>query len=243
MKQIEIIGYERANLGKTEAKQLRNEGNVPCVMYGGKEQVHFHSPMILFRDLVYTPDAYMVNLNIEGNEYQAILQDVQFHPVSDVIVHADFLEVSDQKPIKINIPVRTTGTAPGVQDGGKLYVNQRHLLIKALPADMPDEILLDVSKLMLGKSIKVVDLKSDGFEILTSDLISVASVETPRAMRGKSVDEELAEAAAEAALLEGGEVAEGAEGEEGAEGTDGGPAKEGGGEAPKEGGESKKDDK
>lgn len=238
MKSLEIIGYNRANLGKSDAKHLRSEGNVPCVLYGGKEQVHFHSPMILFRDLVYTPEAHTVDLNIEGNEYKALLQDIQFHPVSEIILHADFLEISDDKPIKINIPIRTKGIAPGVADGGKLYINQRHLLIQALPADMPDEIAIDVSRLSLGKSIKVADIKAVGYEILTSDLISVISVETPRVLRAKSLEDELAEEEAALALLEG---EEGEEGAEGAEGGEGGAPKEGGGEAPKEGGSGDKD--
>ena len=240
MKSLEIIGYKRANLGKSDAKHLRSEGSVPCVLYGGQDQVHFHSPMILFRDLVYTPEAHTVDLNIEGNEYKAKLQDIQFHPVSEIILHADFLEIFDDKPIKMNIPVRTKGIAPGVADGGKLYINQRHLLVQALPADMPDEIVLEVGRLQLGKSIKVADIEAIGYEILTSDLISVISVETPRILRTKSLEEELAEE--EAALLEAEEAAllEGEEGAEGAAGAEGGAAKEGGGEAPKDGGDESK---
>lgn len=122
MKTVEIIGYYRANLGKTESKRLRGESFVPCVMYGGKEQIHFSSPMILFRDLVYTPEACFVELNIEGDIKKAILQDIQFHPVSEVILHADFLELFDEKMVKMSIPIRTVGVAPGVQTGGKLVM-------------------------------------------------------------------------------------------------------------------------
>ena len=114
MKTVEIIGYNRANLGKSESKKLRAEGSVPSVLYGGKEQIHFHSPMILFRDLVYTPEARFVNLNIEGHQTKAVLQDIQFHPVSEVILHADFLELFDDKPVTMDIPLRTVGNAPGV---------------------------------------------------------------------------------------------------------------------------------
>ncbi len=186
MKTVEIIGYERANLGKSESKRLRSEGNVPCVLYGGKEQIHFHSPMILFKDLVYTPEARFVHLNIEGVEKKAILQDIQFHPVSEVILHADFLELFDDKKIKMQIPVKLEGNAPGVMKGGKLIPKMRHLDVKALPKDMPEYIKVDVSKLELGKTVKVKSIEQKDFEILNSPLVSVASVEVPRAMRGKS---------------------------------------------------------
>ena len=131
MKTVEIIGYKRANLGKTESKKLRSESFVPCVVYGGKEQIHFSAPMILFRDLVYTPEARFVELNIEGKITKAILQDIQFHPVSEVILHADFLELFDNKLIKMSIPVVTHGTAPGIQSGGKLIMKMPKLMIKS----------------------------------------------------------------------------------------------------------------
>ena len=133
MKTVEIIGYKRANLGKAEAKRLRAEGNVPCVIYGGEEQVHFSAPMILFRELVYTDEAHFVHLNVEGKEYQAILQDIQFHPVSEVILHADFLQIFEGKHVKMNIPVHFEGVSPGVTKGGTLIKKRRHLSILALP--------------------------------------------------------------------------------------------------------------
>ncbi|MEL6558137.1 MAG: 50S ribosomal protein L25/general stress protein Ctc [Bacteroidota bacterium] len=189
MKTLEIIGYKRANLGKAESKRLRSESNVPCVLYGGNEQVHFYSPMILFRDLVYTPNAHFVNLDIEGVEYKCILQDIQFHPVSEVILHADFLLLDDKKHVKMDIPVKTVGTAPGIQAGGKLVMKQRKLSVRALPANMPDFIELDINELTLGKSAKVGEIKAEGYEILNSPLVSVASVDVPRALRGKSAAE------------------------------------------------------
>lgn len=189
MKTLEIIGYKRANLGKSEAKRLRAESYVPGVLYGGDEQVHFYSPMILFRDLVYTPKAHFVTLNIEGTEYSCILQDIQFHPVSEIILHADFLLLKDDKEVKMDIPVKTVGVAPGIQAGGKLVMKQRKLSVKALPANMPDYIEVDISKLGLGKSTKVGEIKTDNYEILNSPLVSVASVEVPRALRGKSAAE------------------------------------------------------
>ncbi|MCK5471537.1 MAG: 50S ribosomal protein L25, partial [Cyclobacteriaceae bacterium] len=142
MRTVEIIGYKRANLGKADAKRLRADSQVPCVLYGGKEQVHFYSPMILFREIVYTPNAAFVKLNIEGEEYSAILQDIQFHPVSEVILHADFMALSDDKLIKMNIPVKFTGEAPGIIQGGILVVKLRKIRISALPENMPESITL-----------------------------------------------------------------------------------------------------
>jgi large subunit ribosomal protein L25 len=184
MRTVEIIGYKRANLGKSDAKRLRADSNVPCVLYGGKDQVHFYSPMILFRDLVYTPEAAFVKLNIEGEEYSAILQDIQFHPVSEIILHADFLLLTDDKPIKMDIPVRFTGTSPGVVAGGKLVVKLRSVKIKALPDKMPDSITLDISGISLGKSIKVASIDTTNFEILNNPRVTIASVEIPRALKG-----------------------------------------------------------
>ena len=206
MKTVEIIGYKRANLGKTEAKRLRAEGYVPSVLYGGDAQVHFYAPMILFREIVYTDEAHFVNLNIEGDEYQAIIQDIQFHPVSEAIIHADFLQLFKGKNIKMEIPVHPVGTPPGIQQGGKLIKKLRFLSIRALPKNMPEYIDVDVSKLGLGKSVKVGELETDNYEILNSPLVTIMGIEVPRALRGKSVEEEE------------GEEEEGAEGtEEGSE--------------------------
>ena len=215
MRTVEIIGYKRANLGKADAKRLRADSQVPCVLYGGKEQVHFYSPMILFREIVYTPNAAFVKLNIEGEEYSAILQDIQFHPVSEVILHADFMALSDDKLIKMNIPVKFTGEAPGIIQGGILVVKLRKIRISALPENMPESITLDVSGLDLGKSIKISSIEADGFEILNSSRVTIASVEIPRALK---TDEEEKE--------EGEEGEEGEGGEGGEEGGDNAAASE-----------------
>ena len=199
MKIVEIIGYKRANLGKAESKRLRGESFVPCVVYGGKEQIHFSAPMILFRDVVYTPEARFVELNIEGEIKKAILQDIQFHPVSEVILHADFLELFDDKPIKMSIPVVTQGIAPGIQTGGRLIMKMPRVMIKSLPKDMPESINVDISKLELGKTIKVGDLAPQEYEVLTNPLVSICSVDVPRAMKGKTEEEEEAAEAAETA--------------------------------------------
>ena len=190
MKTVEIIGYKRANLGKAEAKRLRAEGNVPCVIYGGEEQVHFSAPMILFRELVYTDEAHFVHLNVEGKEYQAILQDIQFHPVSEVILHADFLQIFEGKQVKMNIPVHFEGVSPGVTKGGTLIKKRRHLSILALPKNMPEYINVDLSKLDFGRAIKVAEIEANNFEILDTPIASVAVVEVPRALRGKSDEAE-----------------------------------------------------
>ena len=198
MKTLEIIGYKRANLGKKDSNQLRAEGNVPCVLYGGDEQYHFFSPMILFRELVYTPDAHIVNLNIEGDEHQCILQDIQFHPVNEVIMHADFLELDENKTVKMDIPIRLTGQAPGVTKGGTLMFKRRSLRLKALPKDMPEHIDVNVGSLDFGKSIKVADVKADNFTILDNPANSIAVIEIPRALRGKAEGEDEVEEGEEA---------------------------------------------
>ncbi len=185
MKSLEIIGYKRANLGKKSSKDLRLDGNVPCVLYGGKEQVHFYTPMILFRELLYTPNVYEVHLNVEGDHYKCILQDSQFHPVNEMIYHVDFLEFNDNKEIKMDVPVRFIGTAPGVQKGGKLVSKMRKIKISALPANMPDFIDIDLSALDLGKSIKVSEVKPGNYTVLSNQLNPIVTIETTRATKGK----------------------------------------------------------
>jgi len=198
MKTIEIIGYRRANLGKAGAQKLRDEGLVPCVLYGGNEQIHFYSPMILFRDLVYTNEAHFVHINIEGLEAQAILQEVQFHPVSEIILHADFLRISEDRKIKMNIPARLVGQAPGVTKGGTLVQKRSALKVYAFPKDMPDHIDVDVTALDFHHAIKVGDIQTDGLEFMDPKQASVAVVEVPRA--AKMAAEEAAAAPAVAAV-------------------------------------------
>lgn len=205
MKTVEIIGYKRANLGKAESKKLRADGNVPCVLYGGDEQVHFSAPMILFRDLVYTDEAHFVHLNIEGVEYEAIMQDLQFHPVSEVLLHVDFLQLFEGKRIKMNIPVHFEGESPGVAKGGTLIKKRRYLSISALPKDMPEYITVNLNTLDFGKAIKVQEIEENNFEILDTKIASVAVVEIPRALRGKQAtedEEEVEEEGAEEAATE-----------------------------------------
>lgn len=206
MKTIDFIGYERTDLSKSATKSLRNEGNVPCVLYGAEDHVHFHAPAYLFNALVNTPDVAFVNINVEGKEYRCILQDIQYHPVSDMIMHADFRELTAGKKVKMDIPIKLTGTAPGVMEGGVLVRKLRQATIKALPKNMPEFLELDISKLKLGQSLKVKDLHFEDGEILNSERITVTSVEVPRALRGKSADDEALEEGEEGA--EEGEKAE-----------------------------------
>ena len=197
MKTVEIIGYKRANLGKTDSQKLRNDGNVPCVLYGSGNQIHFHSPMILFKDIVYTNEAHFVHVNIEGEECQAILQDVQFHPVSEIILHADFLRISEDRKITMNIPTKLVGQAPGVAKGGTLVRKRASLKVYGFPKDMPDHIDIDISSLDFHHAIKVGDIKQEGLEFLDPKQASIAVVEVPRA--AKMADEAAAAAPAEGA--------------------------------------------
>ncbi|MFN4146045.1 MAG: 50S ribosomal protein L25/general stress protein Ctc [Runella sp.] len=183
MKKTEIVGYHRANLGKKEARELREQALVPCVLYGGEKQIHFAAPMYLFRSLIFTPDVYEVTLNIEGEIHKAILQDIQYHPVSDIILHADFLEIKDDKEIKVEVPVRFKGTAVGVTKGGKLVQKIRKIKVQGLAANIPDYVDVPVADLDLGKSVKVGSLKVEGFKILNNASLPIASVEIPRALR------------------------------------------------------------
>ena len=188
MKSLEIIGFKRANLGKTESKRLREESMVPCVLYGGEDQVHFYAPMILFRDLVYTPEVDEVDLNIEGTHYKAVLQAVQFHPVNEMLLHADFLLMNDNKEIKMDIPVKFVGVSPGVLAGGKLVTKLRKLKVKALPANLPDFVEVNISDLELGKSVKVNKIKAEGYTILTNAASPVATVTIPRALKSAQAE-------------------------------------------------------
>ena len=207
MKTIEIVGYKRANLGKAESQRLRNDGYVPCVVYGGNEQVHFYAPMILFRDLVYTNEAHFVHLNLEGEESKAILQEVQFHPVSEIILHADFLKIADDRKIKMSIPVRLVGKAKGVDKGGALVRKRAALKVAGFSKDMPDHIDVDVTELDFHHAIKVADMKMAGLDFLDPKQASIAVVEVPRAAKLAAED---AAAAAAATPAEGAAPAAGA---------------------------------
>ena len=180
MKSVSIDCTPRENLGKSAVKNLRKQEMVPCILYGGKDNIAFAANVKAFKKIVYTPEVFVVNLNIEGSEHQAIMKEIQFHPVTDEILHVDFLRLEEGKPVVMDIPVKLNGVAPGVKQGGKLYTKVRTLKVKANPADLPDFIDVNIDKLQLGKSIKVSDLKVKGLEILNAGNTVIASVKTTR---------------------------------------------------------------
>ena len=206
MKSITINGSKREHVGKVATKALRNAGKVPCVIYGGENPIHFSAEELAFSKLVYTADAHTVVIAFEdGNKIDAVMQDIQFHPVSDKILHVDFFQLHPGKEISMIIPVKVEGTAPGVRDtGGLLSRNKRKLTVRALPKNLPDFLLADVSTLKLNDSITVADLSEDTFSILHPDNQVVCQVKMSRAsMSIEETDEEE-------------ELEEGAEGAEGA---------------------------
>src|SRR5690606_5000747 len=155
MKSIAISGSLRENVGKRDAKELRYEGKVPAVLYGGEKQYHFSVSAADLKSLVYTPDVHFVDLDLDGQKFQAIVQETQFHPLNDLIRHIDFLELNDKKEVTVSIPVSLTGTSPGVRSGGKLIQKLRKLRVKALPANLPQEIEVSLASLEVGKSVRV----------------------------------------------------------------------------------------
>lgn len=183
MKSITVKGSKRESVGKVATKALRNADKVPCVLYGGENPLHFSANELDFSKLVYTPNAHTVVLDIEGDQkINAILQDIQFHPVSDKILHVDFYQLFDDKEVSMDIPVTIEGSAPGVMlEGGTLVVSKRKLKVKALPNNLPDFITVDISELKLGGKISVIDLEADAFTILHPDNTVVCKVRTSRA--------------------------------------------------------------
>jgi large subunit ribosomal protein L25 len=181
MKTVSMSGSLRENVGKKDAKALRHAQKVPCVLYGGKEQIHFSVLEADFRHLVYSPEVAFVELNIDGKVFRAILQEMQFHPVSDSIYHADFVELNEGRPIIMGIPVKTKGLAKGVTKGGKLTIKLRKMKVKAMPDFMPESIVVDVTKLGIAQSVKVRDLNIEGIEFLDAPNAVVATVRVTRA--------------------------------------------------------------
>ena len=205
MNTVEVKGTLRKDLGKPEAKRLRKEEQVPCVLYGTETPVHFSTDVRSFKKLVYTPDAYLVKVEIDGTTYDAVMQDAQFHPVSDAIIHADFKSISDDKPVTIDIPVHTFGKSKGVIAGGRLSVNLRSVKIKALPGSLPDTIEVDITPLAIGDTVKIKDLKlADGVAALNNGNSVVVAVKTTRVSRSADTldDEEGAETEGEEAATE-----------------------------------------
>ena len=180
MKSVSISGSPRANVGKTDATALRNAKRVPCVLYGGKEQVHFSVLEADFKDLIYTPNVNTVDLDVEGKKFKAILQEAQFHTVKDNLLHVDFLEIIAGKPVTMSIPVKTTGTSPGVRNGGKLNKKLKTLRVKGLVEKMPDTIDIAIDTLEIGDGVRVGDLKIDGLTFLNAENVTVVNVQVTR---------------------------------------------------------------
>ena len=183
MQVFELKGEVRNDLGKKATNALRAEGKVPCVLYGGKENLHFAVLEKDLQKLLYTPIVYIVKVVAGGKESEAIMREIQFHPVSDRVLHIDFYQISEDKPVVMEVPVKLQGFAEGVQAGGKLSLVVRKLKVRALPANLPGEIVLDVTNLGLGKSIKVKELSFENYEIVNAKEVVVAQVKLTRAAR------------------------------------------------------------
>ena len=192
------LNAEVRETSKSANKALRNQGKVPCVLYGGDKQVFFSATENDLNKLVNTPDVFLVNFELEGESYQAIVQDLQFHPVSDKIIHIDFLQVFDNKEVTVNIPVKFTGTPIGVRNGGNLIVRRRHIKTRAVPANLPDAIEIDIENVRIGKFIYIGEIRNDNYTFLAPDSAVIVGVKTARG----AMDEE-----------EGEEEEEGTEGE------------------------------
>ena len=181
MKSITIKGSERENVGKKATKAVRDAGMVPCVIYGGNQPVHFVADERAFKDLVYTPNAHTVVVELNGTSFNVIMQDIQFHPVSDKILHIDFFQLSDDKEIVMEVPVKITGTSPGVLLGGVLRLNQRRLKVKALPKNLPDFVEASISELEMGNKLYVTKLPTNNFKLMHPDNTVVCQVRISRA--------------------------------------------------------------
>ena len=219
MQSITINGSQRESVGKVSTKALRNAGKVPCVVYGGETPIHFSAPELAFKNLVYTPDVHTVVIALEdGTNINAILQDIQFHPVTDRILHIDFYQIFDDKEITMNIPVRIVGNSRGVRNGGVLRIVNRKLRVKALPANLPDYIEADITEMRIGNKMYVTAIDTEDYTIMHSDNTVICQVRTSRtAVEDDEEDEEEGEEGAEGAEGDAAPAAEGAAAEAPAE--------------------------
>lgn len=215
MKEINVSGQKREDLGKKASKHLRKEGLVPCNLYGEQKEdgkpvaLAFAAPMSELRKIVYTPHIYVINLNIDGEHHTAILKELQFHPVTDALLHVDFYAVNDQKPITIGIPVKLVGLAQGVRDGGRMNLSVRKINVTAPYQQIPEHLDIDVTKLRIGKSIKVGQLSFDGLTMATSKDVVVCSIKMTRSATVSSdTSDEAEEEGGDEPAAEGEEKAE-----------------------------------
>ncbi|QNL49954.1 50S ribosomal protein L25/general stress protein Ctc [Olivibacter sp. SDN3] len=192
MKSIAISGSLRENVGKRGAKELRYEGKVPAVLYGGEKQHHFAVSAADLKSVIYTPDVHFIDLDIEGKKFNAIVQETQFHPLTDQVIHVDFLELDDKKEVSTYIPIELTGTSPGVKMGGKLVQKLRKLRVKALPKDMPQTIEVSLESLVVGKSVRVEAISLENAKVLNNADDTIVSVVMSRAL--KQAEQEAAKA-------------------------------------------------
>ena len=223
MKTMKISAEKRTDLGKKQTRDLRKADHVPCVMYGGPEVLHFHAHENDFRHVVYTPNAYIVELDIDGEKHKAVMKDLQFHPVNDKLLHLDFVEVFDDKLVTLEIPLKLVGDSEGILDGGKPRQRRRVLKVRGLVADLPEVLEVDITNVATGDVIKVGDLTYDNIEVLDPSQSMVFAVVSSRiSMKGMEIDE----VGVDEEVVEGAEGAEGAEGESSAD--DSSKAHEGG---------------
>lgn len=190
MKKAQLSGSLRANVGKKDAKAVRNAGNVPCVLYGGGEQVHFSVRSVDLEKVIFSPDVYQIELDIDGNKKMAIIQEKQMHPVTDKPHHVDFLELADDKPVKVKLPVRTTGASIGVMNGGKLRMPNRSLRVLGLPGDLPESITVDITKLRIGQSVRIKGLEVPNVTFLEPADAVVVGVKMARGASAATEDED-----------------------------------------------------
>ena len=201
MKTLAISAKTRENVGKTNSKTLRNQGNVPCVLYGGEKQVCFYAHQNEFRNLVYTPNVFIVELDIDGEKYRAVMQDLQFHPVTERLLHIDFLQIFDNKEVTVTIPVHLEGNSIGISNGGVLSFRRRKIITRAIPENLPDYIKINIEDLEIGQSIYIGEIRNDKYTFLAADNAVIVGVRIARNIIEEVVEEE--------------EELEGEEGEEG----------------------------
>ncbi len=183
MKTITIEGQIRTEFGKAATRQLRSEEKVPAVIYGGAKEINFSAPVSAFKNIVYTPDFMLAEINVEGNTYKCVLKDLQFGKVTDDLIHVDFLELVGNKKVTVNIPLKFTGVPAGVKEGGKLVVKMKSLKVKTLPEHLSENIEMDLTELKLNENVRVQDVKAPNMEILNSPRIPIASVTMTRQLK------------------------------------------------------------
>ena len=215
MKSVSLDGIARVKLGKSFSKEMRKNGQVPCVIYGGSQEspIHIGIESNQLKKVIFTPNVYKLNISVEKESYEAIIRDIQFHPVNDEIIHVDFLQLKEGKLVSLEIPVKLTGNSIGVLNGGKLNLVMRKLIIRALPNHIPDDIKIDISEMRIGHSKRIEDIDLDNIEFLHPNSLVVVAIKTARAVVEEEI-EESEEGESEGGESEGGE-SEGGESEGG----------------------------